>query len=146
MNDIGQVAVHAASPLFFDPYRENPATGSFVLVDPGSNATVGAGMILGTWRGEETAGRTVGEVVWLGELSGQGGELAQGLRRAGRPALLLDGDALADLDTPALDRVAESLAAQGFAVLIARAGVDAPTLPAHIQTLLTEPTFLGDAI
>jgi hypothetical protein len=45
MNDIASVEFEAASPLFFDPYTRNRATGSFILIDPLSNATVGAAMI-----------------------------------------------------------------------------------------------------
>jgi bifunctional enzyme CysN/CysC len=47
LNDIGRVEVTASAPLFFDPYQLNRATGSFILVDPGTNVTVGAGMIRG---------------------------------------------------------------------------------------------------
>jgi sulfate adenylyltransferase subunit 1 len=47
MNDIAAVEFEAASPLFFDPYSRNRVTGSFVLIDPLSNATVGAAMIQG---------------------------------------------------------------------------------------------------
>jgi predicted GTPase len=32
-------------PLFFDPYSSNRTTGSFILIDAATNATVGAGMI-----------------------------------------------------------------------------------------------------
>ena len=35
------------APLFFDEYRRNRTTGSFILVDEATNDTVGAGMILG---------------------------------------------------------------------------------------------------
>jgi sulfate adenylyltransferase subunit 1 len=45
MNDIASVEFEAHAPLFFDPYKRNRATGSFILIDPISNATVGAGMI-----------------------------------------------------------------------------------------------------
>jgi sulfate adenylyltransferase large subunit len=45
MNQIGVVEVDAVRPLFFDGYRENHRTGSFVVIDPETNATVGAGMI-----------------------------------------------------------------------------------------------------
>jgi bifunctional enzyme CysN/CysC len=34
-------------PVFFDEYRRNRTTGSFVLVDEATNNTVGAGIILG---------------------------------------------------------------------------------------------------
>jgi hypothetical protein len=45
MNDIAAVWFEAASPLFFDLYADNRTTGSFILIDPISNATAGAGMI-----------------------------------------------------------------------------------------------------
>ncbi|HLZ91442.1 MAG TPA: sulfate adenylyltransferase subunit CysN [Candidatus Acidoferrum sp.] len=45
MNDIASVEFEAYVPLFFDPYARNRATGSFILIDAISNATVGAGMI-----------------------------------------------------------------------------------------------------
>jgi hypothetical protein len=45
MNEIGSVEFEAHVPLFFDPYSSNRATGSFILIDPFTNATVGAGMI-----------------------------------------------------------------------------------------------------
>ncbi len=45
MNDIALVEFEANVPLFFDVYAEDRTTGSFILIDPLSNATVGAGMI-----------------------------------------------------------------------------------------------------
>ncbi len=45
MNDIASVELEAHVPLFFDPYAINRTTGSFILIDAISNATVGAGMI-----------------------------------------------------------------------------------------------------
>jgi sulfate adenylyltransferase large subunit len=45
MNDIAEVEIKTALPLFFDPYRQNRTTGSFILIDPASNATVAAGII-----------------------------------------------------------------------------------------------------
>jgi len=45
MNDIAAVEFETASPLYFDPYKRNRVTGSFILIDPISNATVGAAMI-----------------------------------------------------------------------------------------------------
>ncbi len=47
MNEIGVVKLLAARPLFFDRYAENRGTGSFILIDRESNATVAAGMIRG---------------------------------------------------------------------------------------------------
>lgn len=45
MNEIASVEFEASGPLFFDSYQLNRATGSFILIDPLTNATVGAGMI-----------------------------------------------------------------------------------------------------
>ena len=45
MNEIGSVEFEAHVPLFFDPYSSNRTTGSFILIDIATNATVGAGMI-----------------------------------------------------------------------------------------------------
>jgi sulfate adenylyltransferase large subunit len=45
MNDIAEVEFRTSLPLFFDPYRQNRVTGSFILIDPASNATVAAGII-----------------------------------------------------------------------------------------------------
>ena len=39
MNDIGEVRIHTAKPLTYDGYTANRLTGSFVLVEPGTNAT-----------------------------------------------------------------------------------------------------------
>ncbi|HYA67971.1 MAG TPA: GTP-binding protein, partial [Acidimicrobiales bacterium] len=46
LNEIGRVGIRATVPLFYDEYRRNRATGSFILVDESNNNTVGAGMIL----------------------------------------------------------------------------------------------------
>ena len=40
------MALRVTQPLFYDPYRRNRATGSFILADEGSNITAGAGMLL----------------------------------------------------------------------------------------------------
>jgi bifunctional enzyme CysN/CysC len=45
LNDIGRLTLRTSSPLAFDPYSHNRRTGSFILIDEASNATVGAGMI-----------------------------------------------------------------------------------------------------
>lgn len=47
LNEIGRVTIETASPLFFDSYRDNRQTGSFILIDPHTNGTVAGGMIRG---------------------------------------------------------------------------------------------------
>jgi sulfate adenylyltransferase subunit 1 len=46
MNDICRVKIRTTQPLMVDAYRENRATGSFILIDDTTNETVAAGMIL----------------------------------------------------------------------------------------------------
>lgn len=45
MNDIARIRLRTASPLLADDYRRNRTTGSFILIDPGTNLTVAAGFI-----------------------------------------------------------------------------------------------------
>jgi bifunctional enzyme CysN/CysC len=47
LNEIGRVSLRTTAPLFYDEYRRNRGTGSFILIDEGTNRTVGGGMILG---------------------------------------------------------------------------------------------------
>ena len=46
MNDIARVVIRTTKPIFTDEYRKNRITGSFVLIDEGTNNTVAAGMII----------------------------------------------------------------------------------------------------
>jgi sulfate adenylyltransferase large subunit len=57
MNEIGLVDVRTTLPLFFDAYRLNRVMGSFILVDPISNATVAAGIIESEIAGDHSAVR-----------------------------------------------------------------------------------------
>jgi len=57
LNEIGEVSVETHRPLFFDPYRENRITGAFIVIDPLSNETLGAGMIVDVEGKEETRGQ-----------------------------------------------------------------------------------------
>jgi sulfate adenylyltransferase large subunit len=45
LNQIGTVQVSTARPLVFDRYRDSRGTGSFILIDPATHFTCGAGMI-----------------------------------------------------------------------------------------------------
>src|SRR5204862_72091 len=45
LNQIGTVNISTARPLVFDRYTENRATGSFIIIDPATHFTAGAGMI-----------------------------------------------------------------------------------------------------
>jgi bifunctional enzyme CysN/CysC len=124
VNDIGRVSIHTTSPIFFDEYRLNRTTGSFILVDPASNLTVAAGMIIGS-SGEPAAVAagpavaenvtfhpsklspqertaalgTGGATIWMTGLSGSGKStiataVEHTLVSSGRHAFMLDGDNL----------------------------------------------------
>jgi sulfate adenylyltransferase subunit 1 len=45
LNQIASVTISTARPLIFDRYTDNRSTGSFILIDPATNFTAGAGMI-----------------------------------------------------------------------------------------------------
>jgi bifunctional enzyme CysN/CysC len=121
LNDIGRVTVESFRPLVCDAYDRNRATGSFILVDPRTNATVAAGMVLERGEGrpspaapERNLTPTAGQVtaadrarltgqrpvtVWLTGLSASGKStlayaLEAALAAAGRLAYVLDGDNL----------------------------------------------------
>jgi bifunctional enzyme CysN/CysC len=123
LNDIGRVTFTAFSPLYVDEYRHNRSTGSFIVIDPATSDTVGAGMIIARHAAHARAEATpvsgsiapeVGHVtpaqreallgqravtVWLTGLSGSGkSTLAKALERRlmelGRPCYVLDGDNL----------------------------------------------------
>ena len=113
LNDIAKVALRTNSDLIFDSYAQNRATGSFVLIDLGDNATVAAGMIEGATRDARivaSAGRVTPHTraellghtpltVWLTGLPGSGKST---LARAAEAELIahnvlacvLDGDNL----------------------------------------------------
>ena len=75
LNGIAEVEVETSQPLFLDPYTLSRATGSFILIDPLSNATVGAGMVRepqlahdsGTEDGKLAAADASHDEIWLQE-------------------------------------------------------------------------------
>lgn len=46
LNEIGRISIRTTSPFFYDKYKINRNTGSVILIDEGTNETVGAGMII----------------------------------------------------------------------------------------------------
>ena len=112
MNEIGFCNIHLARPLVFEPYADNRALGSFIIIDRFSNQTVGAGMVeYGLRRGtnihaqptEVTRGQLAaikGQepcVIWLTGLSGSGKStianiLQRKLTMLGAHSFILDGD------------------------------------------------------
>jgi bifunctional enzyme CysN/CysC len=69
MNDIGRVRLTLFRPLYLDQYDRNRTTGSFILIDPLTNVTVGAGMVSDRLSAAEVrteGGRShvSGEITW----------------------------------------------------------------------------------
>lgn len=46
LNDIARVSIEVTQPIVYDDYRQNKIMGSFILIDPVSQNTVAAGMIV----------------------------------------------------------------------------------------------------
>ncbi len=100
LNEIGTVDLETHRPLFCDPYEQNRATGSFILIDPLTNATVAAGMIRETLEAGPPRANGNGQpglTVWFTGLSGAGKStlsraVYERLWATGRKVELLDGD------------------------------------------------------
>jgi sulfate adenylyltransferase large subunit len=69
MNDIAEAEFESNVPLFFDPYSKNRTTGSFILIDALTNATVGAGMITDASGEEAGANRNELQTAASGKLN-----------------------------------------------------------------------------
>lgn len=112
LNEVGYCKVALDRAIAFDPYTSNRQTGSFVLIDKFTNATVGAGMVTFPLRrasniewhemkiNKELRAKTNQQkpcVLWFTGLSGSGkstiaDRLEQKLHTMGKRTYLLDGD------------------------------------------------------
>jgi sulfate adenylyltransferase large subunit len=86
LNQIGTVHVSTARPLVFDRYTDNRGTGSFILIDPATQFTCGAGMILDQVRegaAVHTAPLTFAErLAHMARRAGSDEEAADAIRKA----------------------------------------------------------------
>jgi sulfate adenylyltransferase large subunit len=87
MNDIAYIEFETVSPLFFDPYTQNRITGSFILIDPISNATLGAGMIRGDLSDQTVAEDAAHKPVTAAERYKRHGHYPALILIEGQPAL-----------------------------------------------------------
>lgn len=145
LNELGRISLRTQVPLLLDEYSRNPSTGSFILIDPHTNGTVAAGMVLrdvsaqaaspNTVRHESStvaAARRRGKTVWFTGLSGSGKSsvamlVEQKLLEGGTPAYVLDGDNLrhglnADLGFSMADRAENLRRLAHVAALLADCG------------------------
>ncbi len=61
LNEIGRVVLTTNKAIYFDPYKKNRSTGSFILIDPITNNTVAVGMIIDKLNAEDLPSRIVDE-------------------------------------------------------------------------------------
>jgi len=80
LNEIGTATVSTSRPIVFDGYRADRTTGSFILIDPATNFTAGAGMII----------RRVTEHRSEIETAGAAGRLAKAARMAASESEAVD--------------------------------------------------------
>jgi bifunctional enzyme CysN/CysC len=72
LNDIALVSLQTTMPFFWDTYRQNQHTGSFILIDPDTHNTVAAGMVRQVNKEsiadlpQAPAGKKSADVVWEG--------------------------------------------------------------------------------
>jgi bifunctional enzyme CysN/CysC/sulfate adenylyltransferase subunit 1 len=110
MNEIAEVEFETNLPLFFDSYRECRWTGSLILIDALTNATVGAAMIVGpTEGGAADAGGEAREtalivVPGLPEVAAQ---VRDGLAARGERAVVIDDKLIPDEAVAAVVRALE---------------------------------------
>ncbi|PJE20808.1 MAG: adenylyl-sulfate kinase, partial [Mycobacterium sp.] len=146
LNELGRVSLRTQVPLLLDEYSRNASTGSFILIDPDTNGTVAAGMVLRDVVAQKASPNTVrhkslvtaadraiqGKTVWLTGLSGAGKSsvamlVEQKLLEKGIPAYVLDGDNLrhglnADLGFSMADRAENLRRLAHVATLLADSG------------------------
>ena len=128
MNEIAEVEFETNLPLFFDSYRDCRWTGSLILIDPLTNATVGAVMISGALDNVAQASAE-SETASLILLTGQPDRAARvrdALLARGDRAVLIDDPLIADSAVPSVVR---ALSLAGVVAVSAR------VLP---QAMLTE--------
>ncbi len=91
LNSIGGVSLSFLHPIAFDPYSENRTTGAFILIDPETNSTAGAGMISSALTAG-SAGRLPEEDDWgpvtAGERQAKWGHRGGVLELSGSAALI----------------------------------------------------------
>ena len=146
LNELGRVSLRAQVPLMLDEFTRNQATGSFILIDPATNGTVAAGMVLRDVSPRTASPNTVrhkslisvkdrlskGRTVWLTGLSGSGKSsvamrVEQLLVERGIPTYVLDGDNLrhglnSDLGFSMADRAENLRRLAHVATLLADSG------------------------
>jgi sulfate adenylyltransferase subunit 1 (EFTu-like GTPase family) len=84
LNDIGQVTIETSRPLIFDRYAEQRGTGAFILIEPTTNFTAGAGMIAEPLSDQTPAAHpgAAERIAHLARTAASEGEAIEAVRRA----------------------------------------------------------------
>jgi sulfate adenylyltransferase subunit 1 len=86
LNQIGSITVSTARPIIYDRYLDNRGTGSFILIDPATNFTSGAGMIAEAVRERSGAGAAkpsaAERLARVARTAGSDGEAVEAVRKA----------------------------------------------------------------
>jgi len=128
MNDIAEVEFDTSLPLFFDAYAENREMGALILIDPVTNATVGAAMIIAAIAPiEKNAVQAGAAFVWLRGLPDEAAALRDELRDQGRAAVIVDD---ASIPEGSLAGAARALQLAEVTAISARAELGASTVEA----------------
>jgi sulfate adenylyltransferase large subunit len=106
MNDIAEVEFETNLRLFFDRYEDSRPLGSFILIDPISNATAAAGMITAPVETNHESGtsKAPSAFVWLSGNRDLVEEVRQTLLEAHRTAIDVDDVLIAESTLPAVAR------------------------------------------
>ncbi|MBS1813423.1 MAG: sulfate adenylyltransferase subunit CysN [Acidobacteria bacterium] len=117
LNEIGEIEFSTTLPLFFDPYRERRATGALILIDPISNATVGAAMITQALKEEAAEQESAPRFAYLPGEHAVAQQLLNELQNSGANAVLLDD---AYISTEALPAAARAVQLAGAVAITSR--------------------------
>jgi sulfate adenylyltransferase large subunit len=143
MNDIAEVEFDTNLPLFFDAYAENREMGALILIDPVTNATVGAAMIIDAVESlEKRATQAAGAAfVWLRGLPDEAVALRDALRLRGRAAVIVDDPLIPEASLPGVVRALQLVDVKAIS---ARPSLSASTLAA-IQQIAGEE-YIGSLV
>jgi bifunctional enzyme CysN/CysC/sulfate adenylyltransferase subunit 1 len=119
MNEIAEVEFETNLPLFFDSYRECRETGSLILIDPLTNATVGAVMISGALENvaEASAESETASLILLAGQPERAARVRDALLARGVRAVLIDDPLIAESAVPSVIR---ALSLAGIVAVSAR--------------------------
>jgi bifunctional enzyme CysN/CysC/sulfate adenylyltransferase subunit 1 len=117
MNEIAEVELETNLPLFFDAYAESRTTGSMILIDSLTNATVGAAMITGASQAMDDSADAVPAVVLLPGRPALAEQLREHLEAHGYRAAVIDDELIPD---DALLAVVRALDLAGVTAISAR--------------------------